>query len=553
MENKTVSLIPLGGVGDVTKNMYVYQYGNEMLIVDCGIGFADNTMPGVDFLIPDTTYLKNALKEGKKIAGMVLTHGHEDHIGGLPFILPSLPQFPVYGTRLTSAFANEKLKDFGERDRVQQLDYNKEVQIGQFSVSLVRVTHSILDTAHIVIKTPAGTFYHGSDYKFDLTPVDEQPSDLQRIAQVGMDGVMCLLSDCLGSERPGFTHSERAISDSFERVIQNTRGKVFVTTYSSNISRLNQAIEVAQKYNRKICFIGRSFLKARDIGRELGYMKFPNNIEVQPHDLKKVDPSRVLIMCAGSQGQKESALMRIATDNDRDIKISKDDSIIFSSDPIPGNELNIYQLIDTISKKGARVLHSEISDEFHVSGHGAQKDLQLLIALTNPRYVFPIGGNYRHMVGYRELAKSMGYTDESALLPSDGQEMIFENGKVRFGKKIKLSTIYVDQITGEQVDNFILLDRQKVANEGIIVVIAEIDTATGEMISKPEVITRGFNYAQKDEFAKRLETAIKKEIDARGEKNADWVYYRKLIRQKAEQMLFREKKEPLVIPVILEV
>jgi ribonuclease J len=549
MNNDSVSYIPLGGVGDVTKNMHLYIYRDEILIVDCGMGFADNTMPGVDLLIPDISFLK---KTDKKIVGMVLTHGHEDHIGGLPFILPSLPNFPVYGTKLTAAFANEKLKDFGVPQRVLVSDYNKDIKLGSFTVSLTHVTHSILETSHPVIKTPMGIFYHGSDFKFDFTPVDGTPSDLQRIASFSGQ-VLNLASDCLGSERKGYTPSEKMITKNFEDVISETKGKVFVTTYSSNISRLNQAIEAAQKYGRKVCFIGRSFLKARDIGRELGYMKYPNNIEFQPQDMRKMDPSRVLILCAGSQGQPESGLMRIATDNDRDLRITKQDSVIFSSDPIPGNELNVYHLVDILSKKGAKVFHSDTSDDFHVSGHGSQRDLELLISLTKPQFVLPIGGTYRHMVAYRELARGMGYTDDQIVLPEDGQEIIFTKNKVTYGKKIKLASIYVDQLTGEQVDNFIVLDRQKVAEEGIVVVIAEVDSESGTLLNAPEIITRGFNYPEKDNLSKRLVQSIQAEIKQNPEQNADWTYYRKLIRQKAESLLFKEKREPLVIPVVLEV
>ena len=282
-------------------------------------------------------------------------------------------------------------------------------------------------------------------------------------------------------------------------------------------------------------------------------MKFPNNIEIQPQDVKRFDPSKVLILCAGSQGQPESGMMRIASDNDRDLHITKQDAVIFSSDPIPGNELNVYRLVDVISKRGARVFHSDISDEFHVSGHGSQQDLELLISLTKPKFVLPIGGTYRHMVAYRELARGMGYADDQIILPEDGQEVIYTKNKVTYGKKIKLSSIYVDQLTGEQVDNYIILDRQKVAEEGIVVVIAEVDSEKGTLIGTPEIITRGFNYPEKDSLSKRLVQSIQTELKQNPEKNADWTYFRKLIRQRAESLLFKEKREPLVIPVVLEV
>lgn len=545
-----VTILPLGGIGNVTKNMYLYIYGNEILIVDCGMGFPDASTPGVDFLIPDITHLKKLVAQGKKIVGLLLSHGHEDHIGGVPFVLDQLPPFPIYATPLTAALTNEKMIDFGLSQRVVEVKFKKDFRLGSFTVRFLHITHSVMDTSNIFIKTPVGNFYHGSDYKFDLTPPDSKPSDIHGIADTSHEGVLCMLSDCLGAEREGHSKSERKIQDRFEEEIRRTRGRVFISTYSSNISRMNQAIEAAIKFNRKICFMGRSFLKAKDIGRKLGYMKYPGNMEVKTQQAGQMDPSKVMILLPGSQAQEESALVRVSNDNDRDLRIDKNDTVIFSADPIPGNEVNINSLIDTISKKGARVIHSDMSDEFHVSGHGSQNDIKLLATLTRPKYAFPIGGNYRHMVAFKGIMKDLGMRDQDVALPEYGQEVIFTKSGFRYGSKIQLSNVYVDEITGEEMEKFVLLDRQKIIKEGILIVIAEIETETGKIINAPDVIVRGVSFAEKEGFVKKLTDDLGKNIG--GGKNNPAVY-RKALQRTAENLLYRMKREPLVIPVVIEV
>ncbi len=549
----SVSYISIGGVGDVTKNLSAYIFGDEILIVDCGIGFVDDSMPGVDLMIPNITRLKELLSKGKKIVGMVLTHGHEDHIGALPFILPLLPQFPIYASTLTAELSNEKLKEFGDNTRVKTVSFSDTIRLGSFSVSFARVTHSIIDAANLLIRTPIGNFYHGSDFKFDLTPVDGKPSELRKIAKWGEEGILCTLSDCLGAERPGHSESEIKIYESFEEEFKKARGKIFITTYSSNISRMNQAIEVAKKYNRKICFIGRSFLKVRDVGRKLRYMDLPPKMEIRPQEIKRLPPSSVLILVAGSQAQPESGLTRISQDQDRDIRIAKGDTVIFSADPIPGNEVNINGLIDTISKREARIVYSEITNKFHVSGHGSQGDLKLLVSLTNPKFLLPIGGQYRHMVAYREIANEMGYMDDKVIFADQAREIIFTQSGFRVGKPDNLPNVYVDQISGESIENYVILDRQKIAEEGVIIIVAEISFTTGQMVSPPDVIVRGVSLANKDEFIRNLGDELVSVFSKRQEKVTNWPFFRKTIQQKAETILFNEKREPLVIPIVLEV
>ena len=316
---------------------------------------------------------------------------------------------------------------------------------------------------------------------------------------------------------------------------------------------MNQAIDVAKKYNRKVCFVGRSFLKSRDIGRKLKYMDLPPKMEIRPQEVKRLPPSNVLILLAGSQGQAESGLVCISEDQDRDIRINRGDTVIFSADPIPGNEININSLIDTLSKKEARVVYSEITDDFHVSGHGSQDDLKLLLSLTNPRFALPIGGQYRHMIAYRDLANDMGYTDDKVIFADNSKEIIFTQSGFRVGRPVDTPNVYVDQISGGQLENYIILDRQKIAKEGVLIIICEISTTDGQMISPPDVIAHGVNIDNTEAFARELESALRVIFSKRLEKVTNWSFFRKTVQQKAEQILFEARREPLVIPVVLEV
>ena len=550
MENN-LSLIPIGGVGDVTKNMYLYEYKNEILIVDCGLGFADETMLGVDLLIPDVTYLKNL--QGKKIVGMALTHGHEDHIGGLPYVLPDLPgQFPIYATPLTAELANAKLKDYGLQPRVQKVNFDGgEVRIGPFTLNFIRVTHSVLDSSNIFIKTPAGNFYHGSDYKIDLTPFDGKKTDFKKIAQVSKEGVLCMLSDCLGAERKGHTPSEFKLTAAFEEELENCKGKFIVTTYSSNISRVNQVLKVAEKFGRKVCFVGRSVIKAKEIAQNLGYIRMPRGMEIATAQLKNYKDSDVVLLVAGSQGQGNSALSRIVSGEFKEIHLTSSDVVIFSADPIPGNEVSVYALVDDIARIGARVIYSELSDEFHVSGHASSDDLTLMMNLVSPKIVLPIGGTFRQMVAYRGLAEKQGFEPKNILLLEDGQEVLFNQNGARLGKKLNLENVYVDQISGEEVESFVLRDRQRLATDGVVVVLSEF--ATSGQIDNLDIIVKGLSQQETTDIQVSLAKEIKEKLTQRAG-TRDRFLMRKAISEIAEKFIFRKlRKRPLVLPVIIEV
>ncbi|HET9947185.1 MAG TPA: ribonuclease J [Patescibacteria group bacterium] len=548
----TLSLIPLGGVGNVTKNMYIYEYKDQILLVDCGLGFADETMLGVDLLMPDISYL---LKTQKKIVGMLITHGHEDHMGALPFILPQLPEFPIFATPLTAAFANGKLKEFGITRKVQTIEFGpkQEVKIGVFSAYFMRVTHSVPDTSHIFIKTPVGNIYHGSDFKFDLTPADGKKTDFAEIVAAGNAGVLAMLSDSLGAEREGQTPSEEKLAESFDREMARCKGKMIITTYSSNISRLNQAIWAAQKYHKQVCFVGRSLIKNIEIAKQLGLIVMPKGMEVRIDQLRKIKDTNVVLFVAGSQGQENSAMTRIANGQHKDITLRPQDSVIFSSDPIPGNEVMVNSLVDTIARVGARVMYTDISREFHVSGHGSAQELMLLMSLVRPQFVVPIGGTYKQMVAYKGLARRQGFADRQIMLLDNGQEMVLGQNQAHLGQRYPVRNVYVDQISGEEVESFVLRDRQKISSDGIIVLMAEIDSETGGLLSDPDIITRGFSTADAQEAKKILLRELKKTLVPQSKKSQNWAYLRKIITDVSEKALNKElKRKPLILPAIIE-
>lgn len=545
----SLSFIPLGGIGDVTKNMYLYELADQILIVDCGLGFPDETMLGVDLLLPDISYLKTTKK---RIAGMVITHGHEDHVGALPFILPNLPKFPVFATNMAATFANEKLKEFKQSPSVQKADFNKILKLGDFEITFIRVTHSIPDTSHIFIKTPAGNFYHGSDFKFDPSPYDGKLTDFEKIKEAGREGVTALFSDSLGSERQGRTRSESELTANFEREIKNCKGKFIVTTYSSNIARLNQVIEASEKVGRKVCFIGRSLLKMKEIGKQLGYLKLKAGTEINIEQIKSFKDSDLTLIIAGSQGQEESAMTRAANDEVREVKLRPNDTVVFSADPIPGYEIYVYEVIDTITKKDVKVIYSSVSSDFHVSGHGSQDELSDLIKLLNPKKLVPISGGFRHMYAYKSLALKLGFKREDILLPDNGLEIIFDKKGARFGRKFSSKNVYVDNIGGE-MESFVLMDRQRLSEGGIVIVLAEVDSNNGQLIADLDIITRGISLPVKT-LNSKLTNNVKKALSKRKGRVTNWSYIRKLIGQFCERVIFHDlRARPLVLPVVIEV
>lgn len=547
--NSPIKIIPLGGSGNVTNNMYVYESARDIVIVDCGIGFPEEAVPGIDLTIPDITYLKDKIN---KIRGIVISHGHEDHIGGLPFIIPQLGEtIPIYTGKLTAGFIKEKFAEYHiDNKYINVVKDRQPIMLGDFEIKLIPVTHSVPDTKHLIIKTPNGQIYHGSDFKFDWTPIGQDLPDIQSITRAGAEGVNLLLSDSLRSEKEGHSLSESIVEDSFEREFRDCEGKVIVTTMSSNISRIQQALWVAKRHNRKVALIGFSIERNVEVATELGFLQIPPRLMIDKHKIKALPDEQVCIIAAGSQGQLGSSLDRLAAGNHQAVNLEPGDKVIFSSDPIPGNEKNVYRLIDMLSKKGIVVSYSDISSDLHVSGHASSRELMMLMAMTKPKYVMPIGGTYRHMIQYRKLAEQMGITRDRVIL-SENEEIIMESdGTVHLGAPFTLKTVYVESGEVTSADNQIT-DRKLMFQEGAVVVLLTIPQHAGDAIEL-DIIPKGITKYIDDPMMNELKSDALASLQGEDLRH-DRLYSKDKV-AKVVGSLFMKKlqKNPLVIPVIIE-
>jgi ribonuclease J len=491
--------VPLGGIVGVTKNMYVYEIYNDdklkdIVIVDCGIGFPKEKELGVDFVIPDISYL---MDKKQFIRAILITHGHEDHTSALPFLYEELGRPPVYASLLTSMFIENKFKDKHKKILINRVDFNKEYIFGDFRISYLKMTHSIPDTTHIIIKTPVGTIYHGSDFKLDLTPPYGPVPDFYKITKAGHEGILCLLSDCLGSEREGLTLSENIVGQTFEDEMRKTKGKFIMTTFSSNISRIRQCVDAAIKFNRKICFLGRSMRENTKIAASIGYLPIPQSLFIKEEEVGRYPAAKICLIVAGSQGQYGSALSKLADRQNKNIAIKSGDKIIFSSDPIPGNENGVYETIEQLVEEGADVVYTDIADQLHSSGHGNQEDLKFLIRFTNPRYFIPIGGTIRHQKQYENLVEQLNYNKKDVFTLNEGETIWFVKNKAYKGDKVETKNIYVDAYGIGDVGSVILRDRKTLATDGIVFALSIVDNK-GLLLGSPKIFSRGFVF-EKDE------------------------------------------------------
>lgn len=539
----------------MTKNMYLYEYcpaigSPEILIVDCGVGFPDTHMYGVDLVIPDITYLQNKINQ---IKGIVLTHGHEDHIAALPYIWPKL-KAPIFATRLTAALAQVRLEEAGINTQVVVCDQDKRLVRGSFEIEFVHMTHSIPDANHLIIRTPAGIFYHGADFKFDWTPIDEQASQVGKIVKAAGEEVLCLTTDCLGSDREGYTPSERMIEGGFEKAIANCKGKFIVTTQSSNISRIQQAINVSLRNGRRVCLLGRSMLRNTEVAEKLHFLNILHNRFVSEKEIKKIPAGEIALIVTGSQGEMEAALSRIASGDHKYAEIVPGDKVVFSADPIPGNEEAVHSLIDSLVDLGAEVSYSEVLDDLHVSGHGSQMDLMLLLSLVKPKYIIPIGGTKRHMYHYRLLAQESGYQKEQIFLLGDGQVVEFTKTQAVLGKPLDIETIMVDGLGIGDVGNVVLRDRHKMAQDGIVVVIIPFDKLRRQLSGEIDIISRGFVYMKESApLIKDTKRAILLSLTRKNKPLLDFNYVRKLVEHVVEKFLYEKThRRPMVIVVLIE-
>lgn len=549
-------IIPLGGMGSVTQNMFVYEYEDEMMLVDCGIGFPDSYMPGVDVLIPDTRYIFDALEQGKQIVGMCFTHGHDDHIAAAPYIFNRLPEFPMFASPLTALFAQRRLEDGGLTRQVTMTTDKKAIHIGQyFSVRFVPVTHSVPDTRHLVISTPVGTIYHGSDFKLDPTPVDNQTTDVEMIKQVAAEGVHCLLIDSLRVENPKRTESESSVGPVLSSIMKETRGKYVATLMSSHIHRIQQVVDAAAEFGRKVVFIGRSVEQNVTDAVELGKLSIPKGMHIDKREMQNHADNKLCVIVAGSQGQEGSSLMRAIYGEHPSLQIKPSDTVVFSADAIPGNEVAYFGAIDELCRNRVHVIYPDVEPKIHASGHAAMLEQRELLDWVKPEYVMPIGGADRHRFKFFEyVAKPQGFDPEKVLLPGSGEVLGFDGKQVRVVDVLQLQPQIVDGLGIGDVGPVVLSDRRMLSQAGIVTVVIPRSKGTF-LLDHLEVVSRGFIFMKEAEevieFIKQTVAEIIAETQQK-KKFKDEDLKRSIERRLSRKLYKIIRREPMIVPVILE-
>ena len=542
----------LGGLGEIGLNMAAFEYGEDIVIVDCGLMFPEPYMLGIDVVIPDISYL---LERTDKIRAILLTHGHEDHIGALPYVLRDINP-PIYGTALTLGFVKEKLKEY-ELDQKVDLRVVKprqKVQLGQFEVEFIRVAHSIVDGCALAIGTPEGVVIHTGDFKLDQTPVDGELTDLATFSRYGEAGVLALFADSTNVEREGYTLSERLVGDAFDEIFPNCSGRVIVAAFSSNIHRVQQVVHAAEKSGRKVLLNGRSMIGNVQIARELGYLKIPDGLLIDLKELPRLPKEQVCMITTGSQGEPRSSLIRIAMDDHKQIKLERGDTVILSSRFIPGNEKTISDLMNHLYRRGAEVIHEKVS-EVHVSGHASQEELKLLHNLVKPRFFVPVHGEYRHLVKHSQLAQKVGTPEERCILAVNGDVILFSNDEACIVDHVNTGRVFVDGKGVGDVGNVVLKDRKHLSEDGMVVVIIGINQVSGEIIYGPDIVSRGFVF--EDDSQQYLEEARKVVLDTlalmSAETMTDWSEVKLEVRRVLRRLFNKTlERRPVILPLILE-
>lgn len=552
MAKSKLKIIPLGGLNEIGKNMTVFSYGNDMIIVDCGMAFPDEEMFGIDIVIPDFSYV---VKNCDKIRGVVLTHGHEDHIGGLAYLLKEI-NVPIFGTNLTIGLVQNKLKEHNllSTTKLNRVLPGDTINLGPFKVEFIRSNHSIPDAVALAIHTPVGVVLHTGDFKIDTTPIQGDMIDLARIGELGKKGVLALMSDSTNAERKGFTKSERMVGSTLEHLFKSTKSRIIVATFASNVHRIQQIINAAVNNGRKIAVSGRSMLNLLEVATELGYMKIPQNALIDIDDIKKYKPHQLTIITTGSQGEPMSALYRMAYSDHRKVDIVKGDLVIISANPIPGNEKLVSNVVNELYKKGAVVYNDPAS--VHVSGHACQEELKMILGLAKPKYFIPVHGEFKHLKTHADLGALMGIKQSNIFIMDIGKVLELTKDTAKCTESVQAGLVMVDGLGVGDVGNIVLRDRKHLAEDGLIVVVVTISSDTGSIIAGPDVISRGFVYVRESEsLMEDIRTIAKKALEGY-EKNKikDWSTLKNGVKSRISEYLYQEtKRKPMILPVIMEV
>ncbi len=552
MSKPRLKIIPLGGLGEIGKNMMVMEYEDDIIIIDAGLMFPEEEMLGIDLVIPDIQYL---MDKRERIRGIVITHGHEDHVGALPYVLPQL-DVPVYATKLTRGIISIKLKERKALTgaNLKLVQFGARTKLGKFTVEFYPVCHSIPDSAGLIIDTPIGTVIHSGDFKLDYTPVSGEPTALSRLAQLGSQGVLLLMADSTYAELPGYTPSERVVGETLDRVIAEAPGRVIVTTFSSLVSRIQQIIDAAVKHQRRVFVVGRSMSDTVKMALELGYLHSPDGVLARMDELKKLPHNEIIFVTTGSQGEPTSALVRMANRDHKQVHIIPGDTVVISATPVPGNEAVVNRTVDNLLKQGAQVLYDKIMS-VHVHGHASQEELKLLLNIVNPKFFVPIHGEYRHLSFHARLAQSVGIPEENIFVLEDGDvlELNPQSGKVK--DKVASSNVYVDGLSVGDIGSVVLRDRRMLSKDGIVMVIIAINRQTGKLVGRPDIVSRGFvdNRESKDMIDESRDL-VARVLDHGGARPADWGFINTKVRDTLNKFYYEQtRRRPMVLPFMVKV
>ncbi len=552
-KKEKIKIIPLGGLHEIGKNITVFEYGEDIVLVDAGLAFPDDDMLGVDLVIPDMTYLE---RNKEKIKGLVITHGHEDHIGSVPYLLKKV-NIPVYATKLAAGLIRNKLEEHKllRSTKLKEVKQGQTITLGKFKIEFIRSCHSIPDSVMLAITTPAGTILHTGDFKLDFTPIDEQQMDLGRIAELGNKGILALMSDSTNSERKGYTMSESTVGEVFERLFQNCTKRIVVATFASNVHRVQQIVNSAVENKRKIAVCGRSMINMIETARELGYIKCPDNVFIDIDMIKNYTDDQLVIITTGSQGEPMSALTRMAAGEHRKVEITPNDLVIISATAIPGNEKFVSKVIDDLMQIGAEVVYSSLAD-VHVSGHACQEEQKLILALAKPKYFIPVHGEYRQLIAHSETAKTMGVKNENIFLLNNGRVLELSEDEAKFTGTVPSGRILVDGLGVGDVGNIVLRDRQHLSQDGLIIVVMTMDSSTGSIIAGPDVISRGFVYVRESEnLMEDVKYVVRQEVAKCEERHiTDWSTIKSTVKENLREYIFQKtKRNPMILPIIMDI